>query len=150
MPSIRGKHDGSQILLNVAIFDVDILDRAKNTDSFGVNVFTALVDTGAQRTCITERAARAVGLSPIGKVPIRGVSGLNYHNNYLFRVGFAFSSAEEQSTAQLSRVHLVDQVIEGAELSLGNSRFDVLLGMDVISIGTLTISRDKTFIFAFG
>ena len=71
-----------------------------------MHVFRALIDTGAQSTCITSTAAEKVGLVPIGKVPILGVSGLQYHNNYLFKVGFAFGIVDEQRELRHANVHV--------------------------------------------
>lgn len=114
-----------------------------------MHVFNALIDTGAQSTCITSVAAEKVGLVPVGKVPIRGVSGLQYHNNYLFKVGFAFGMAANQREVQVTSVHVFDKPIEGAELNVGSSTFDVLLGMDIIGMGSLKIDGDGSFSFSF-
>ncbi len=145
-----GKHDQSQVFLNVAIFDAGVVERvsaAKPGDDFRLHIFRALIDSGAQSTCITSDAATKVGLIPVGKVPIRGVSGLNYHNNYLFKVGFAFGIGEKLPGK--ADVHVFVNPIEGAELNFTSSQFDVLLGMDVISQGSLKIDGDGTFSFCF-
>ena len=149
MPCIWGRHNNSQVFLNVAIFEDGIIDRLQPDQSLTMHVFSALIDTGAQSTCVTRAVAERVGLTPIGKVPIRGVSGLSYHNNYLFRVGFAFGTAGEQNTVTPSHVHIVDQTIQGAELNIRSDRFDVLLGMDIIGIGSLKIDGDGSFSYSF-
>jgi hypothetical protein len=153
MPCIWGKHNGSQVFLSVAIFDDDVVARfsaaAGTSETVRMHVFKALVDTGAQGTCITSAAAEKVGLAPIGKVQIRGVGGLSFHNNYLFRVGFAFGGAGEGREVRLGSLHIVDEPIQGAELNIRNSDFDVLLGMDIISIGSLKIDGDGSFSFSF-
>ena len=149
MPCIRGRHNNSQVFLNVAIFEDGILDRLGPDQSITMHVFRALIDTGAQSTCVTQAVAEQVGLTPIGKVPIRGVSGLSYHNNYLFKVGFAFGAAGEQNVVTPSHVHIVDQIIQGAELNIRSDRFDVLLGMDIIGSGSLKIDGDGSFSYSF-
>jgi hypothetical protein len=152
MPCIWGKHDKSQVFLNVAVFDAGVVERISTSgpgDGFKMHVFRALADTGAQATCITAAAAEKVGLVPVGKVPILGVSGLQYHNNYLFKVGFAFGTIDEKNEVQGAKVHVFAKPIEGAELNFSSSKFDVLLGMDIISMGSLKIDGDGSFSFCF-
>jgi hypothetical protein len=152
MPCIWGKHNQSQAFLNVAVFDAGIVERVSTSqlgDDFKMHVFKALIDTGAQATCITSSAAEKVGLIPVGKVPIRGVSGLQYHNNYLFKVGFAFGTVEGANEVRDANVHVFAKPIEGAELNFSNSKFDVLLGMDIISMGSLKIDGDGSFSYCF-
>ena len=75
-----------------------------------------------------------------------GVSGLSYHNNYLFRVGFAFGIP---ATGERADLHVFHPLVEGAELNVESENFDVLLGMDVISSGSLKIDGDGSFSFSF-
>lgn len=121
----------------------------------------ALIDTGATTTCITAGVAAKLGLQPIGKVPVQGVSGIVHHNNYLFYVAFPF--ALPAGTPPASRlpppapgqvqgqVFVLDKVIQGCEFNGGpNPSFDVLLGMDVISSGSLVVQGgNHTFSFSF-
>jgi hypothetical protein len=140
------------VFLNVAVFDAGVVERISTSsvgDDFNLHIFSALLDTGAQSTCITRSAAERVGLMPIGKVPIRGVSGLQYHNNYLFKVGFAFGTVAETHGVHDPKVHVFAKPIEGAELNFSSSKFDVLLGMDIISMGSLKIDGDGSFSFCF-
>jgi hypothetical protein len=141
------------VFLSVAILDDSVVTRfasaERGSDTVTMHVFNALVDTGAQGTCITSDAAEKVGLAPIGKVPIQGVAGLSYHNNYLFRVGFPFGIAGEKREARLGSLHVVNAPIQGAELNIQDSGFDVLLSMDIIGIGSLKIDGDGSFSFSF-
>jgi len=152
MPCIWGRHNRSQVFLNVAIIEDGVTERVSRPapgQRIRFHVFSALVDTGAQSTCISREAAERVGLIPIGKVPIRGVSGLSYHNNYLFRVGFAFGEAEAQNSLTSASLHIFDKTIQGAELNIAGGAFDVLLGMDIIGTGSLKIDGDGSFSFSF-
>jgi hypothetical protein len=82
MPCIWGKHNQSQVFLNVAVFDAGIVERVSTSqlgNDFKMHVFKALIDTGAQATCITSSAAEKVGLIPVGKVPIRRSVGNGHH-----------------------------------------------------------------------
>jgi predicted aspartyl protease len=113
-------------------------------------MFKALVDTGATSTCITQRVASEVGLLPVGKVPIMGVSGQSYHNNYLFHVGFTISLENPENTNELQvEAHISAAQIQGAELVIPGGEFDVLLGMDILSTGSLAMEGGGTFSFSF-
>jgi len=143
--------------MNVAVLSPE--DRtalASGKLSRKINAFTALVDTGASSTCITPKVAEMVGLQAIGKVPIQGVSGPNYHNNYLFHIGFPLSQNTQGSlTAKGDKVisdvslSVFDMKIEGAELQLHGDQFNVLLGMDVIGTGSLKLEGNGTASFSF-
>jgi len=136
----------------VAIFHDDIMNRvsiAGPGDQFDLHMFKALVDTGATTTCITKTAADKVGLLPVGKVPVQGVSGVSFHDTYVFKVAFAFEAIGTEPDMPVASVQIFDFPIEGADLNLEQSQFDVLLGMDIISRGSLKIDGDGSFSFCF-
>jgi hypothetical protein len=124
----------------------------------------ALIDTGATTTCISSGLATRLNLQPIGKVPIHGVSGVAHHNNYLFYVGFPFAFAPgvlppsgapglpQPAQGQVQgQVFILDKVIQGCELIVApTAGFEVLLGMDVISSGSLVVQGGNgTFSWSF-
>jgi hypothetical protein len=149
MPCIWGRHDRSQVFLNTAILsDPLIAALAEASHSGGVaqlQIFRTLIDTGSQTTCITRAVADAIGLKPIGKVPIRGVAGVSYHNYYVFKVGFPFGSGGD---GDVTNLHVSATAIEGIEMTVGGD-FDVLLGMDIVGLGSLKIDGDGSFSFSF-
>lgn len=151
MPCIWGRHDRSQIFLNVTILDDLHLARLTESSTLGktesLHVFRALVDTGSQTTCITRDVARALDLHPVGKIPIRGVAGISYHNYYLFNVGFPFSGSGQSGDA-ITALHVASQSVEGVEMTVGGE-FDVLLGMDIIGLGSLKVDGDGSYSFSF-
>lgn len=103
-----------------------------------VDALRGLLDTGATRTCITRKAAARAGLKPQGKVRIGNVSSFEMHNQYAFVLGVWFGSPGG------------DRGFYGFDTILGvdfkdNDDFDVLIGMDVISRGDLTLLRDGSF-----
>lgn len=152
MPCIWGKHDRSQAFLNIAILGQELIERVRASDAAGtpynLPVFRALIDTGSQATCISREVAAQIGLKPVGKIPIRGVAGVSYHNNYLFLVGFPIGAAQSTGGDSTMNLHISTQPVEGIEMTVGGD-FDVLLGMDIIGLGSLKIDGDGSFSFSF-
>jgi hypothetical protein len=153
MPDIVGQHNCSQVFCSVVLLPVerfeDTLDPQRLSKFPNLQVLKALIDTGAQGTSITFQAAEKLNLEPIGMIRVHGFSGPKDHNCYLFKVGFV-DLQESEFGAQKPVFHIVDKEIRGAEFDCGpDSDFDVLLGMDVLSIGTLTVSHAGKFKFSF-
>jgi len=153
MPVVWGKHDRRQLFLNVAITDAANAQLVEKGQHATVNLFSALVDTGATRTCITRSAASKVGLVPRGKANILGVGGLKAHNTFIFHVGFMVAlqnpAQAVQGTPMEGVLHLLREPIQGVDFDAGDSRFELLLGMDVISTGSLKIEGDGSFSWAW-
>jgi hypothetical protein len=163
MPCIWGQHNNSQLFLAVVIFPVNapgIVSGPQGAPYIGQSVgFQALIDTGATTTGITSKLAGIIGLQPIGKVPIHGVGGVQHHNSYLFYVGFPFAfppgtpsqpGLPPPALGQIQgNVFILQKVIQGCEFHSGPANFDVILGMDVLSTGSLIVQGNQTFTFSF-
>jgi hypothetical protein len=113
-----------------------------------IATFTALIDTGAQTTCITKAVATRVGLLSSGKTPIAGVGGVANHDTFIFHVGFLAGTASGVSNPGF-RLDVFPQPIQGPELAMTGAEFDVLLGMDVIGLGSLAVEGSGTFSFSY-
>jgi len=102
-------------------------------------MFKALIDTGAQGSMISSNVAAQLGLFAVGKTAIQGIGpAVTYHNAYLFHVGFMVASA----------LHVLPVPIQGGEFAPTHG-FDVLLGMDVIGVGSLKVEGNGGFSFSF-
>jgi|GEM_PF-918554 len=150
MPVLHLQHNNTQLFINVLILPLgtpaDLIGG--QTDLNGpTKPFRALVDTGATSSCITTKVASAVGLDPVGRVSVQGVAGVADLNNYLFHVGFIENVQSDQGQT-LAQVNVLNREITGAEVNSGG-HFDVLLGMDVLSTGTLIVHGNKHFSFSF-
>jgi Aspartyl protease len=156
MPWISGRHDNSQVFIDVGVVDaLAMVNQPPAGADFPVPPrFRALVDTGAQRTMITSDVDKTVGLQPIGKIALQGIGGaITYHNGYLFHVAFMLPRGAPQplpsgQTQQQFMIFIQQNVIHGGELSSAVG-FDVLLGMDIISTGALHIEGNGAFSFSF-
>jgi len=155
MPCIWLRHNTSQIFMAVAI--VPVLPGGGVVVPSNPVIANALVDTGATTTGISANCAVRAGLTPIGRIPIHGVGGTVNQNSYLFHVGFPFAfppgvlapnHPPPSAGQQQLQVHILDKVIHGCEFHAPPT-FEVLLGMDVISTGTLVIQGDGNFSFSF-
>lgn len=152
MPDIVGSHNGSQVFVPVVLLPVhrfDGPDPEQLSRPGMMQVVNALVDTGAQSTCITPSVADRLRLEPLGSVRVHGVGGSKLHMTYLFQVGLVELQRNELGH-ESPRFHMVDREITGAEFDCGpDANFDVLLGMDLLSIGTLTIANTGRYKFSF-
>src|SRR5712691_9629597 len=122
MPSAWGNHDKRQLFVNVALLtEVEAQLVAKGEILKEIKMFKALIDTGATGTCITKATADKIGLLPIGKVAVHGVSSTNFHNNYLFYIGFTVQGPISPGATQVSGyLHMIATPIEGAEFNAGS------------------------------
>lgn len=153
MPDIVGTHNCSQVFVPVVLLPVERFEDTLNpqwlSKPSAMHVLTALIDTGAQGTCITPNAAEKLGLEPTGMMRVHGVGGSKLHYRYLFKIGFVDLRRSEIGH-QSPQFHVVGREIDGADFDCGpDADFDVLLGMDLLSIGTLTIASTGNFRFSF-
>ena len=153
MPDILEQHNCSQVFVPVVLLPVERFEETLDPQWLGktanLQVLNALVDTGAQSTNITENAARKLGLEPSGMTGIHGVNGPAYRNYYIFKLGFVDLQKDERGFQKPS-IHMIDREIVGPEFDCGaDADFDVLLGMDILSIGTLTITHTGKFKVSF-
>lgn len=116
--------------------------------------YRALIDTGATSTMVATRVVNEQRLQPTSILRYRSKDGESSVPGYLFRVMFYGDivalpgDSEEDGVSRYDKMHVVPKVIEGGELSV-QTGFDVLLGMDVLTTGTLTIRPDGTFTFTY-
>ena len=150
MPCISGNFGPAGVLLQVAILpaDSDVAKATADRKGPDVTLFPALVDTGANCTCNTPTVVAAVGLSPIGKREMISASHVVSTNNYLFNLGLP-TDLSQQPTGQVSGNLTLFEGINGMEFSAGPAQFHVLLGMDVLRRGVLSISFDGRFVFCW-
>jgi len=112
-----------------------VLISAPATDLSNAFEFEAIWDTGATKSVITEKVISKCGLKPTGMVKMHGVTGTADAETYLVEVVLPNRVLVGGITA--AKANLV-----GSE--------DVLIGMDIISLGDLAISsfyRKTSFSF---
>lgn len=148
MPLVSGRHNGRQLIIDVAVvgvsLDADFLapDHAPAPSVFSEPV-KALIDTGATSTSVSPQVAQTLKLRPSGKRDVMTANGLRRARFFEFHV--AMLCRGEGATP----FYLLPRTVKGDELNSDRFVFDILLGMDVISQGDLSIRKDGTFSFEF-
>lgn len=147
MRSVTGRTNGHrQIIIDVAVQPAQVIvpgvEPTPWVPTSQVSTLRGLVDTGATGTCITRSAAAAIGLRSRGKARVGGVSSTEYHDRFRFVLGALYDDEGERGYFWFDEVngtHFRD-----------NGDFDVLIGMDVISQGDLSVMRDGSFSWVLG
>ena len=106
----------------------------------------ALLDTGATTSGITPKIVTALGLYGMGKRPIGSAQGDGQAERYLFRIGL-HSSAQQDDNAPM--LPFVFEAVMGFALN-GSFRFDMLLGMDILSQCDFRMNRSGQALLSFG
>jgi hypothetical protein len=108
----------------------------------------ALIDTGAGATCISPKVVNDLGLNPVGKVNMISANSVAPTNQYIFAVGFPVGF-QQLSTGAVSAAMNVFEDIAGLEFKPAGATYDVLIGMDIIMRGVLTVDFSRHWSFSF-
>lgn len=95
--------------------------------SYCMNDVTSLWDTGATGSCISREVVKQLNLMPVGFKQIKTPSGSSVVNTYLVSIVLA------------NNVTIVD--VEVCESDIGEQGIDLLIGMDIISMGDFSVSN---------
>lgn len=122
-----------------------IIDKEKTT-----NPLTALIDTGANHSSISQKVINELNLQPISRIQLSTASEKN-KISYLYQIVIGIS-LNEKPVMTLKGIELMTNwlpISVNASCSEGieEQGFDVILGMDVIMQGHLSIS-DGILIFS--
>ena len=100
-------------------------------------MFSGLVDTGADATCISGKVTSFLGLQPTGKMQVVGATGTAVANQYLVDLLLQFGS---------QHIGIPDHQVTA--FGSGSPFFDVLIGRDIICKGVLTVDFAGRFTFS--
>jgi hypothetical protein len=137
LPSIEGKHDGRSILLDVAIL------AARDPMDITHRVYTGLLDTGATKSWITPRVINDLQLSELGKETVSVATEERLVTTHIFRVGL-FPPAINS----VSMPYVFPEIV-GCCLKQ-TIKFDVLIGMDILSQTDFCLQKDRSWKLQFG
>jgi hypothetical protein len=149
MPTVSDAvgRDGPLIRVEVGVSDANRrrLRTAKSPIPQSLTL-TALIDTGAEITCIDTRIVRRLALQPGGSyAPINapGLGGLTFPDSY--DIGLTILHPSGNSTD-----NLIVADLEVADVSLGVFRIDILLGRDVLALCDFNyLGRAGTFVLSY-
>lgn len=148
MHQVTGKLDqNNRVLIKVGIRHfqpVGPVDGYSGALSLNFRECKALLDTGARRTCITEKIAQDLNMRRIGEVEVWNVKRPERHWTYLFHVAIWPDSEDGQPLPPYG----IGNEIEGIDVG-NHPYFDVLLGMDIISQGRFIIEPSGHFSLTF-
>lgn len=137
MPLIEWRHDRKCLLLPVVV--IAPLNAVNPNLTLRT---TGLLDTGATSTGIRQDLAEEMMLRPKGQRRVHTANGMLMASEYLFRIGFVCGDYRDPDFVpdQQQPFVLEDQIL-GFELQRGFS-YPLLIGMDVLGAGDLSITRD--------
>jgi hypothetical protein len=111
--------------------------------------FKALLDTGAQCSCISQRVAPIVGLTPRGRGLLASASETRETNTFLFNIGFPMSMSQDPSGLVSGSMQIFGP-LRGLEMNVEEEDdVDVLIGLDVLGRGVLHVAFDGRFTFSW-
>lgn len=146
MRYLRGKLVNNRILIKVGIKPFQPFEPVNGvTSSFALNYqeFVALVDTGATRTCITNNVVHKLDLKRKGRANIWNIKRSEEHFTYLFDLAIW-----PETDGGSSVLFGLANEIEGIDVG-NHPYFDVLIGMDIITLGSLSLDARGDFEMAF-
>lgn len=112
---------------------------------FDRETYVALIDTGATRTCITQRVISRLSLEAKTKLLVASAtSAPERRRAYGYSLGlFCSDEHDEAKTLYVIPHEFV------APWFADNGNFDVLVGMDILSQGRLVFESNGSFSFTF-
>ncbi len=133
MPYLVNKIKNNQPLCLVLVFG----EKEKISITPYTTSYTALIDTGATVSSISEKVANDLDLSADARERVFGATGSKVVNKYRVKMVILFPrkvGEKEQQTSEPFPVFAPEIVSQ--------EKFDVIVGMDIITRGTLYIGGD--------
>ncbi len=122
---------------NSLVVSVGIVPGGTFNPNKPVELSNAIIDTGATATCISSRLAREMGLIPVSRGSMSTANGIVTVNVYYVDIVMPFGGiAYAEPKKSVSEFICEDDTIK------------VLIGMDVIGKGQLSVSFNGTFTFS--
>lgn len=110
-----------------------------------IREYRALIDTGAQRTCLTKSTVQKERLVSHGKRPIQNVHNANIHYLYFVNLGLWCDDPAPLGAQESHKTYFAfEEPTEVIDIA-SNYWFDAIVGMDVLSRYDLRIERTGHF-----
>ena len=150
MPSLSKKiAPNLQPLCNVYIgqFVISKTEPSSQIKNLLKNNYMALIDTGANHSCITDKVAQQLKLKPIANIELRNTSGTVIAPVYEICL-YIPSAIDKKQNANgiveqtVNMKHFENHRVIEIKHHNDNNSFDIIIGMDIITKGHLTIVSD--------
>lgn len=149
MWQVKQKALNDQIIIDVGLLpflpESQPVQSTSEPISLNVEASRALIDTGAQLTCITKTAILKHGLNQIGVKEIAGVGGQNLHRVVLFHLGVNCESANQFDEQGQKNLFIFPEPQLAVEIP-DNSEFDVIIGMNILGRCQWSYEKSSGFI----
>lgn len=93
----------------------------------------ALLDTGAQRTCISDKLAEQLNLEVIGFSEIRTAGGVSTFPDYIVDIQFPNASLQSFNNLNIGSCKLPYGETNNQEQQMNHANFGALIGRDIMS-----------------
>jgi hypothetical protein len=150
---VRGKLEHRQAVIEIGIqpfvpapTEVNGLDVPME---IMINPYRALIDTGAQRTCLTQKTINTEGLLCHGKRMLRNVHSDAMHRLHHANIGFWANGRTDIVDEVNKSYYAWDRPIEVMNIA-DNEYFDAIIGMDVLENFTLKFEKGGSFEIVLG
>lgn len=112
--------------------------------------YRALIDTGADITCLCDRVVREGKLAPSGMIQMTGGNGPSLHRTFVVQIGiWCAEPADFEGDDQVTKTLFQLEGLEAAEIR-DNQWFDVIIGTDVLIHHDFHLKRGGEFILTVG
>lgn len=140
MPCISGRYDKTGLII-----EVGILPHGEQLKS-SLKLYKALIDTGASRTCVSDRLVSLYRFAPTGDATMHHAWGSNQAHTYLFNMFVPTRVDAKKDGSSSGDVSMF--TLEGLSFK-ARSDFDILIGRDFICRGSLSVTFDGHFSLCF-
>lgn len=136
MLAVRGRLDNRQAIISVGVqrFTIDYSSVLPTTATTYMPIasYRALIDTGAQRTCLSYRAIANEKLVRHGKRFIKNVHDEHVHSLFMVKFGLWCNDSNDDQDRENGRSYYgLPDPIEVINIA-DNDRFDAIVGMDIL------------------
>jgi hypothetical protein len=143
----RGKLENRQAIVSVGIqsFIPQPADVGPSQHPIiaPIDMYRALLDTGAQRTCLTHKVIEEQGLVRHGKRFIKNVHSEALHSLFFANLG-VWCNGEAGHLDLVNSYYALPEPVEVINIA-NNDRFDAIMGMDVLRKFDVEFERSGHF-----
>lgn len=137
MPLIEWQHNRRSLLLPIVVM------APLSAPNPNLSVRTVgLLDTGATGTGIRSDLAEELQIPPKGQRRVHTANGFIMASEYLARIGFVCGDySDPEFVPDQQQPYVLEDPVLGFELQRGFA-YPLLIGMDILGTGDLSITRD--------